>query len=161
LKVRSGVAESIFGDESSEGMMPKPKPFTATACSLKGSVMKFGIVTAGVISMGLFLVTLTGCQTESPGTTDTLGYYSTVIDGPPDEVTTAAQKAAGDLKLSDIVGNSTKVDGRVTARNAQGTDVTIDIKQAGEGVSKVTIRVGMTGDEVESKQLMDRIKSHL
>lgn len=123
--------------------------------------MKFGILALGVLSMGCFLVTLTGCQTDSPGTTDTLGYYSTMIDAAPDVVTAAAQKAAADLKLSDIVGNSTKVDGQVTAKNAQGTAVTINVKQAGDNVSKVTIHVGATGDQAESKQLMDGIKAHL
>jgi hypothetical protein len=76
-------------------------------------------------------------------------------------VTAAAQNAAADLKLSDIVGNSTKVDGRVTAKDAQGTTITINISQAGDKVSKVTIRVGATGDEAMSKQLMDGIKKHL
>ena len=123
--------------------------------------MKLGIFALGVLGMGFFLVNLTGCATDTPGATDTLGYYSTSVDAAPDTVTTAAQKAAADLKLSDIVGNSTKVDGQVTARNAQGTAVTINIKQAGDNVSKVTIHIGATGDEAFSKQLIDRINSHL
>jgi hypothetical protein len=84
-----------------------------------------------------------------------------MIDSSPDKVTTAAQKAAGDLSLLDINAAGTKVDGKVSARTAQGEDVSIDIEQAGENVSKVTIRVGTTGDEAVSKQLVDRIKSHL
>jgi hypothetical protein len=39
--------------------------------------------------------------------------------------------------------------------------VTIQVAQAGDNVSKVTIQVGATGDEAVSKQLADRIKSHL
>jgi hypothetical protein len=102
-----------------------------------------------------------GCSTDTPGATETLGTYSTMIDSSPDKVTTAAQKAAGDLSLLDINAAGTKVDGKVSARTAQGEDVSIDIEQAGENVSKVTIRVGTTGDEAVSKQLVDRIKSHL
>jgi hypothetical protein len=123
--------------------------------------MKLAIVALSVLSMGFGLANLAGCQTDTPGATSTLGSYSTMINGPPDKVTAAAQKAADDLKLVDIVGNGTKVDGKVTAKNAQGDTVTIDIEQAGENVSKVTIRVGTTGDEAVSKQLVDRIKSHL
>jgi phage tail sheath gpL-like len=115
----------------------------------------------GLLVAGSFLVTLAGCQTDTPGATNTLGSYSTMIDGPPDKVTAAAEKAAGDLKLSDIVGNATKVDGKVTAKNAHGDAVTIEIEQAGEHVSKVSIRVGVTGDEAVSKQLVDKIKSRL
>jgi hypothetical protein len=49
----------------------------------------------------------------------------------------------------------------VTANTAQGTSVTIDIKEAGDNVSKVTIHVGATGDDAVSQQLVDRIKAHL
>lgn len=123
--------------------------------------MKLAIFAIGILSAGFLLANLTACQTESPGATETLGVYSTMVSASPDKVTTAAQKAAADLKLTDIVGNGTKVDGKVTAKNAQGDSVTIDIVQAGEDVSKVTIHIGATGDEAVSKQLIDRIKSHL
>ena len=123
--------------------------------------MKSAYLAIGVLSVGFLLANLAGCQTDTPGATNTLGSYSTMISGPPDKVTSAAQKAAADLNLTDIVGNGTKIDGKVTAKNAQGDVVTIDIEQAGEGVSKVTIRVGATGDDAISKQLVDRIKRHL
>jgi len=123
--------------------------------------MKLAIFAIGVLSAGFLLANLTACKTETPGATETLGVYSTMVAGAPDKVTAAAQKAAADLKLTDIVGNGTKVDGKVTAKNAQGDAVTIDVEQAGEGVSKVTIHIGLTGDEAVSKQLVDRIKSHL
>jgi hypothetical protein len=123
--------------------------------------MKLTMFAIGVLSAGFILANLTACQTESPGATDTLGVYSTMIDSTPDKVTTAAQKAAGDLKLTDIVSNGTAVDGKVTAKNAAGDDVTIDIAQAGDNVSKVTVHIGATGDEAVSKQLVDRINSHL
>jgi hypothetical protein len=123
--------------------------------------MKLAIIALSVLSAGVLLPNLTACSTESPGATQALGFYSTNVDASPDKVTTAAQKAAGDLKLTDIVGNGTKVDGKVTAKDAQGDAVTIDIEQAGENVSKVTIHIGTTGDEAVSKQLIDRINSHL
>jgi hypothetical protein len=128
---------------------------------LKGYFMKLAIISLSVLSAGVVLPNLTACSTESPGATETLGVYSTNVDASPDKVTTAAQKAADDLKLTDIVGNGTKVDGKVTAKDAQGDVVTIDIVQAGDSVSKVTIHVGTTGDEALSKQLVDKIKSHL
>ena len=128
---------------------------------LKGNTMKLAIFALSVLSAGVLLPNLTACSTESPGATETLGVYSTNVNSSPDKVTTAAQKAADDLKLTDILGNGTKVDGKVTAKDAQGDVVTIDIEQAGDNVSKVTIHVGATGDEALSKQLIDRINSHL
>jgi Protein of unknown function (DUF3568) len=123
--------------------------------------MKAALITLGVLSAAFVVVQLVGCQTDSPGATNTLGAYSTMIDSSPDKVTVAAQKAAADLSLLDIVGNGTAIDGKVTARDAQGDAVTIDIEQAGQNVSKVTIHVGATGDDAICKQLVERINSHL
>jgi|ERR1700722_8062575 Protein of unknown function (DUF3568) len=123
--------------------------------------MKLGCFALSILVAGFFMANLTACQTETPGATETLGVYTTMIDGAPDKVTAAAQKAADDLKLTDIVGNGTTIDGKVTAKNAQGDVVTINIEQAGQNVSKVTIHIGASGDEAVSKQLVDRTKAHL
>ncbi len=123
--------------------------------------MKYAFAIICALGASVMLMTLNGCSTSEPGAKDTLGTYSTNVAASPDKVTTAAAKAAEDLKLSDINSSGTKVDGKVTARTAQGDQVAIDIEQAGDNVSKVSIRVGTTGDEAVSKQLVDRIKSHL
>lgn len=123
--------------------------------------MRFAMLVLGIMCMGAFLFNSIGCETSQPGTTDTLGTYTTHLDAAPDAVTTAAQKACEDLKLADIQGNGTKVDGQVTAQTADGTAVTINISQDGDNVSKVSIRVGTTGDQSISQQLVDRMKSHL
>jgi hypothetical protein len=123
--------------------------------------MKSALITLGILGLGFSLVSLTACQTESAGATETLGVYSTMVDSSPDKVTAAAKKADDDLKLTDVVASGTTIDGKVTAKNAQGDAVTIDIEQSGENVSKVTIHVGTTGDEAVSKQLIDRINAHL
>jgi Protein of unknown function (DUF3568) len=119
------------------------------------------VLALSLLSLGAILFTTVGCSTEQPGATNTLGDYTTSVAATPDKVTDAAQKACEDLKLNDIVGNGTKVDGQVTAHTADGRDVTITIAQAGDQVSKVTIRVGTAGDEAVSKQLVDRINNHL
>src|SRR5271170_2706134 len=103
--------------------------------------MKTAIAIVTLCGLGLLLLNLAGCQTESPGAEYTLGAYTTMVDGTPDKVTDAARKAAEDLQLQDILANSTKVDGNLTALNAQGDKVTIDVAQAGDNVSKVTIHV--------------------
>jgi hypothetical protein len=123
----------------------------------EGFLMKFAMLAMSMLCLGF----LPACQTETPGATETLGVYSTMVSSSPDKVTTAARKAVDDLKLTDVVSNGTMMDGKVTAKNAQGEVVTIDIAQAGENVSKVTIHIGATGDEAVSKQLIDKINSHL
>jgi hypothetical protein len=118
-------------------------------------------VSAILLALSFVSFLTVGCSTEKPGATYTLGSYTVSVDGAPDKVTTAAYKAAGDLKLININQSGTAVDGKVTAQTAQNANVTIDITPAGEKVSKVSIRVGETGDEALSSQLVDRINAHL
>src|ERR1700689_3248371 len=124
----------------------------------KENPMKIAALILSILSLGAVVSIQAGCSTDQPGATTALGSYSTNIDSTPDKVTTAAAKACDDLKLSDINSSGSKVDGKVTAKTSEGTDVTIDISQSGDSVSKVTIRVGATGDDAISKQLVDRIK---
>jgi hypothetical protein len=123
--------------------------------------MKLAMILLTAIGLCAYFMPLSGCATDEPGASDTLGTYSTNIDSSPDKVTDAANKACSDLKLTNIVSTGTKVDGKVTAKTAAGDDVTIDITQSGDGVSKMSIRVGATGDQSISKQLVDKTKSHL
>jgi hypothetical protein len=117
-----------------------------------------------IFGAGLLMSNVTGCATEdqpSGATTSISGSYTELVDASPDKVTDAAKKSADDLKLLDIIGTGTKVDGNVTAQTAQGDNVQIDIVQAGDNVSKVTIRIGPNGNPTVSHELMDRIKNHL
>jgi hypothetical protein len=110
----------------------------------------------------LLVPVISGCgSTNQPGSDYTLATYSSNVDSSPDKVTTAATKAAEDMKLLSINSSGTKVDGKVTAKTADDKDVIITITQAGDDVSKVAIQVGATGDQAMSAQLMDSIKSHL
>ncbi len=110
---------------------------------------------------GFVFLNLNACSTSQPGATDTLGTYSSNVAAAPDKVTDAAHKACNDLNLQNINATGTSVDGKVTAQTAEGQDVNITIAQAGDNVSKVSIRVGATGDEQISRQLMDKIQDHL
>jgi len=85
----------------------------------------------------------------------------TNVSAAPDKVTTAADAACEDLKLTNIDSTATKVDGQVRAYDAQGQEVAIDVEQAGDNVSKVSVRIGVTGDAAMSRQIVDHIKSHL
>ena len=122
--------------------------------------MKFALLALALMCSGL-LLSLAGCSTDQPGTTNTLGTYTSSVGATPDKVTSAAKASLDDLKMQGTVMSGTKVDGVVTGRTAQGDDIKIDIVQDGDNVSKVTIRVGTTGDDAISKQILDGIKKHL
>ncbi len=123
--------------------------------------MRYAVFLFLAMAGGLLLLDLTACSTDQPGATDTLGTYSTNVSAAPDKVTDAAHKACNDLNLQNISATGTNVDGKVTAQTAEGQDVDITIAQAGDNVSKVSIRVGATGDQQISKELMDKIQDHL
>jgi hypothetical protein len=123
--------------------------------------MKLTFRTLGLLSAALLLTGLTACQTATPGATDTMGVVSTNVTGATDKVTKAAQNACGDLKLTNIVASGTMVDGKVTANDAQGDAITIDIEKSGDNVSKVSVHVGLTGDADLSNQLIARINKDL
>lgn len=110
--------------------------------------------------LSVFLFVGAGCHTDEPGNTYAMGTYTAMVDSSPDKVAKATKKAMEDLKFKDITAVSTEVDGKVTAKTAQDSNITIDIQQAGTNVSKVTIRVG-AGDETVSRQIFDRIRDNV
>ena len=123
--------------------------------------MKAVLILVAMFGLSIMLMALNGCSTDQPGATNTLGDYTTNVAAAPDKVSDAANKACEDLKFQNINAAGTKVDGKVTAKTAQGDDVMINITQAGNDVSKVTVRVGASGDQAVSKQIVDRINAHL
>lgn len=123
--------------------------------------MKTTWITAGLLGLGVMFATITGCETSSPGVKNYVGTYTANVDARPDKVTNAARKAVEELKLTNVTSTATKIDGRVRAWTAQNEEVQINVEQAGDNVSKISIRVGASGDEAVSKQILDRTKSNL
>lgn len=114
----------------------------------------------------VLLVTLvlpfTACKTSQVGVTNTFGTYKTLLSATPERVTEAAEEAAQELKLQNIQVVSTAVDGHVEGTTANDKKVTIRAKQAGEGVTQISIRVGAGfGDEALSMDILNRVKAKL
>lgn len=116
---------------------------------------KICVVLSSVALMG-FLGT--GCA----ATKKTVGVSHEVqLAAEPDAVVTAAKAALTDLKMEMVAGTGTKVDGVVTARTAQGKDVTIKIKSTGDKVSTMTVQVGAMGDSAVSDAIIAGTKKRL
>lgn len=114
------------------------------------------LVVTGCILLGtLFLALLGGCQTESTAGPKSLGPYCDVVSGTSDRVTAAAEKAAADLHLSDVmvVANVANVAGKITARTASGDNITIGIHQASDNVSTFTIFIDDGSEDSVNMQL--------
>jgi hypothetical protein len=66
-----------------------------------------------------------------------------------------------ELNLPIIEDNHDKLSARIKSRFADGSDVWIEIESVTAESSKITIRVGILGDEHKSRQILDGIHKHL
>ncbi len=73
----------------------------------------------------------------------------------------ASISALGDLKLPIIEDNHDRLSAKIKSQFADGSDVWIEIESVTSESSKITVRVGVTGDEGKSRQILDAIHRHL
>lgn len=114
--------------------------------------------TTAAVSLFLFTALMAACSTGQPGVTNKVGYVVTRVAANTTDATAAARKAVESLKLTSVTSQATSIDGIVTARTAQGDDVTISIDREGDDVSKVSIRVGTWGDEATSLSIIEKMR---
>lgn len=78
-----------------------------------------------------------------------------------DDVFAAAQRALGDMEFAKIDDQKSGVDARLIARTALDKRVEIKIEKVTARTTKVSIRVGVFGDESLSTVILEKIKSRL
>jgi len=74
------------------------------------------------------------------------------------EATVAAMNDLG-LKLSE--DKTDKLTAHMESSFSDGTRIWIDLESLSDSRCQITIRVGITGDEVRSRKIYDTIKQHL
>jgi len=89
------------------------------------------------------------------------GELKASVDGTPEEVIVATEKAFKDLIWAKETATASHTDGLATARTATGKEVKVTVNATTPQVSEVRIRVGTFGDENLSRLLYDRIVSFL
>jgi hypothetical protein len=89
------------------------------------------------------------------------GDLETTLNANPPQVIDAANAAVSDMNLARVSSTATDIDGMVIARTADDTKITIKVKQSGEGMSHLSIRVGVFGDEQVSLQVLENIRNNL
>ena len=85
----------------------------------------------------------------------------TIVTADPVTVTSAAKEVAEELKLTVVSSGASGLDGKLIARTANNTKLTVDVKSAGENLSRLTVRAGGFGDKTVQKQVLDRIRAKL
>jgi Zn-dependent membrane protease YugP len=110
-----------------------------------------------LISAALVL-SLGACQSShEPGVKSDYRTQWTGVTASPQVTTDAAKAVLEDQGLKNVNASSTKVDGKATAKKADGTEITVDVQKKGDG-SEVTVNVGTMGDPKYGAQLANMIK---
>ena len=122
---------------------------TMTACAM------IGLTCSGCIALAV------GAAAGVAGATYVLGKLTDELDHEVPVVHAAATQAIKDLDLKLSEDRSDKLTAHMELEFTDGTDVWIDMQSIGEGRTKLTVRVGVTGDEVRARKIHEEIKRHL
>jgi len=114
-----------------------------------------------LVSLLAILTLLVGCSTSEPGVKNTMGTLTTTVEANPPRVAKAAEAVLKDLELIRVHSTSTEVDGEAFGYTASDKKVGVSIKQEGENLSKVSVRVGAFGDEDLGIAVITRLEEQL
>ena len=111
-------------------------------------------------------VTLTGCTALLVGgaaagagsVAYVMGDLETTEEVSLETAWQAAHVAATDLELTELSGDMNGLSARVVARTTQDEKVTISLEPRGQMITKVSIRVGVFGDESKSMRVLDAMR---
>jgi len=115
----------------------------------------------------LLTATVSGCATgaaETGGTAAYVWYTGTLetnIRHPLDRVEAASRTALEKLDLVAIDSAVDGLEGKLTARMASGSKVTVKLKALDLSSTGVSVRVGTFGDKAASEQIMRYIDREL
>ena len=111
---------------------------------------------------------LVGCKSSvvTPDGTDVSyrkgeGVMRAVLEGTMPEVTNAPLATLEALELVGIDSMVDKLKGKITARMAVGTKVTVNLKGTGSDSTSIKIKVGKLGDRSVSMQILRNIEKRL
>lgn len=123
---------------------------------MKRLVAIFSIV---VLPLCLFV----GCSAEKArgAVAYMTGELQTEVESTLDDAVGAAKGALEELQLSDIDVRKDLFKGRLEARDADRTLITIMLDRYTDNITKLGIRVGSFGDEKMSNEILKRIKQRL
>jgi len=112
-------------------------------------------------------VLLQGCMIAAvgAGAAGTVAYIrgdlQTVEAASIDDVYEATLKAMDELELSITQKSKDAMSAKIIARDAQDKKITIKLAATAEGTTKLSIRIGVFGNERKSRLIYDQIKKKL
>jgi hypothetical protein len=127
-----------------------------------GARLAWGTILALALTVplsGCFL--MLGAGAGVGGTVYVMGKLKEDITAPVGKVHEAARAALADLGLKVLEDKGDAMTAHLESEFADGKRVWIDVDKTTDTVSALTIRVGLTGDEARSREILDKIKAHL
>ncbi len=83
------------------------------------------------------------------------------LEAPLEKSIEATRSAVENLKFIKISEEVDKLTGEIIARTSQDEKITIQLNKVTENTTKISIRVGMFGDQLLSHSLLEEIKKEL
>ncbi|MDH7600187.1 MAG: DUF3568 family protein [Sedimentisphaerales bacterium] len=108
-----------------------------------------------------------GCVIVAAGaaTAATVAYIQGALEveepHPLEKVYAATKKALGDLRMMVTKDTKDMFKAEIEARDVEDKKAEITLVAKNEGITKITIRVGLFGDEVRSRRIYMRIHENL
>ena len=117
----------------------------------------FGFVAAFVLAAGLVGA---GCQSKhEEGVKSNLRKQWTDVMADTKKTTDAAKAVLEEEGLKDVTAQSTNMDGKATAKMADGTKITASIQKKTDSTSEVTVNVGTMGSPTRGAEIAKKIKT--
>ena len=89
------------------------------------------------------------------------GDLEAVEDANIDVVYQATKKAIEELELTLTMTEKDALSAVIGARDAQDKKITIKLKAISDGTTKISVRVGVFGDETKSRLIYEAIKKNI
>jgi hypothetical protein len=117
------------------------------------------LVLTGAASLEGCIVTSSGANPA--GTSYVFGRLDGALKGTPQTVVKAAKSVLDEQEMKDVTEIASALDGKVTARTALDTAITVTVTRKDETMSNVSIKVGSFGDHQISTELFEKIRAKL
>lgn len=120
-----------------------------------------GLMLAGAFAVQSGCVAVVAAGAAGTGVAWYNGRMETTLDAGMNNAYSAAQDAIRDLEFATISQKKSAIDAELVARTALDKRVEIVLKKVDDRLTKVSIRVGVFGDEALSLAVLEKIKANL
>jgi len=125
-------------------------------CKMLGlGIVLFGFLTTGCVAL------VVGTGAGAAGTVYVMGKLEEQVEASVPQVQKAAVAGLKDLDLPIQKNKGDKLSAQIESETADEQTIWVKVNFVTESLSELTIRVGLTGDEQQSREILRAIKQHL